>query len=100
MNKFIIKATYLEGNCKGHYYFLTKGGFGVADIAAVPANIAYTLAACKSACMRKERALNAAIEFEKKQKERWLSEGKTVPPFPPLYVLQSFEPFAVNVIGE
>lgn len=99
MTKYVIKVTYLEGNNKGKYYYLDKQGYVIENLKSVWNYQAYTEKGCKTACTRfaKDNAIENAIE--KRERESRVSKGKTISPYM-LYWLCSYEPLAVEIIGE
>lgn len=97
MIKYVIKATYLEGEHKGKEYFLAKGGYVISNLDYVLQDSSYTLSNCKTICKRKEKTNTAEVIFEKRQRERRIAEGKTVSKYP-IYEMQKFEPYAIETV--
>jgi hypothetical protein len=99
MKKYIIKVTYLEGAHEGKSYFLNKDGYVVDNLDYVWQDCSYTLSACKAVCTRKEKTNTAEAIFEKRERERRISEGKTVSKYP-LYTMCSYEPYEIETVDK
>jgi hypothetical protein len=97
MTKYIIKATYLEGDHAGREYYLDKQGYVVSNIESVWQDSSYTLSACKAVCTKKEKSNNAEVIFEKRERARKIAEGKTISRRP-LYIMTRYEPFAIETV--
>ena len=98
MTKYIIKTTYLEGIHKGKEHYLNKGGYVVDEhLDHIWQEDAYTLAACKAVCTRKEKRNIEDVTFEKRYRERRIAEGKTVSKYP-VYALEKYEPYAIETV--
>lgn len=97
MTKYVIKATYLEGEHKGKEYFLNKGGYIIDNLDYVWQDSSYNLSACKAVCTRKEKRNTAEAIFEKRQRERKIAEGKTVSKYP-IYEMMKYEPYAIETV--
>jgi len=97
MTKYVIKATYLEGEHQGKEYFINKDGYIIDNLDYVWQDNSYTLSACKAVCTRKEKQNTAEVIVEKRERERRIAEGKTVSKYP-LYIMTKYEPYAIETV--
>lgn len=97
MTKYIIKLTILEGENQGKEYFMDKQGYIRNNIDYIWQEDAYTLSACKASCTRKYKSNTAEVIFEKRDRARRITDGKTVSRYP-IYEMTSYEPYAIETV--
>lgn len=95
MTRYLIKTTYLEGIHKGKEYYLEKGGY-VGDPKYAYMDNTYDEKACKMVCAKYSKSNKFNRDFEQRDRAERIAKGKTVSKYP-IYYLESFEPFAVEI---
>lgn len=99
MTMYLIKVTHLEGIHKGRHYILTKDGYvsSVEETGCVSKMDCYkTLGGCKRACKAKRADNELMNSIDKRDVERRIEQGKSVPEHPILHELESYEPYEVH----
>ena len=97
MTKYVIKATYIEGDHKGKTYFLNKGGYVVSNLEYVWQDSSYDLRTCKAVCTKYAKHNAAQHKAELAEREYRERKGKENSKYR-LYYLMSYEPYAIETV--
>lgn len=94
--RYIIKATYLDGDHKGESYYLSKGGYGCNYEGGYCfySDCYETERAAKMVATKWNKENKTQVEIERRNNERRAAEGKKL--FPAIYTPQHYEPFKVE----